>query len=43
MEMIGHDHNGMGGVRGGPVQQDLTAKGVDSSTISIVGTRTHGG
>ncbi|HEY0019644.1 MAG TPA: CHAT domain-containing protein [Longimicrobium sp.] len=39
MEMVGHDHKGVGGLRGGPVHQDLTAKDVDRSTISIMGTR----
>lgn len=43
MEMIGHDHKGTGGVSGGPVHQDFSARSVDGSTISIVGTRTQGG
>lgn len=42
MEMVGHDHEDASGDRG-PVHQDLTAKGIDRSTISIVGTRTGGG
>lgn len=43
MEMTGHDHRGATGVRGGPVHQDLRAKGIERSTISIIGTRTGGG
>jgi hypothetical protein len=42
MEMVGHDHKGPGGLRGGMVDQGLTAKGIDRSTISIVGTRSGG-